>query len=120
MGVVYYQIEVELNESLSDGESALLHARIEKNELFLSPHVRSASDGAAMLETEELAHRWAEACKPVFERRGKDVSFSPVEVRSIGSEKQIQKVILRVEEHSKLVSARMEQNMMAANKKPEM
>jgi seryl-tRNA(Sec) selenium transferase len=112
----WYQICVDSGE-LSTGLTINFHYQIEKENICISPNVRLAGHvKEARIESISLAQQYLDRCLPIFQRRyGNKVELSIMECRTSCSNKR---TIKRIQDDSTLIKARLEQNIMASNKKP--
>jgi len=70
----WYQVKVEMVD-VSDGLASQLAYQDHHDAVYLSPHVRMAGDKAAMIRSEALAQAYADACVPIFVKRGQEVNY---------------------------------------------
>ncbi len=117
--IKWYQVNVEASQlsQLSPGLAYSLAYLNYKGVMYLSPHVRIAGDSAAMIHSKDLAQAYANACEPIFAKRGQAVTFKVVPCECPDT-KRNQAVHARIEEHSIFIQARLDQNIMAPNKRP--
>lgn len=103
------------------GLRALLGRLEYQDELFVGAHFKIGGlDKAVCLDTHELAERYAEKCAEVFAKRYKtdSVRLAIDKVKGgVSGEKADRK---RVEEDSRMVRARLKQQVYAPNKRPEL
>ncbi|PMR68278.1 hypothetical protein CR158_05440 [Halomonas heilongjiangensis] len=86
----------------------------EKNELFIGPHVRLAGlPGMAHIDTEQLANAYAEAVRPVLQRRYGSESDVQVIAVQAGGEKAVKD---RIRRDSAIVRKRLATGNMSPNK----
>ena len=116
----YFEIAVEEVEGLGSGQSGMLHAALEKDGTYLSPNVRlCAGNKAAMLDSAELAQAYIDACKPIFVKRGQSLEFTILSgLADTGGFDGFARLEEAVKRDSDLVRARIEQGVMAHNRKP--
>ena len=113
--IKWYQICVDF-EALSTGLTINFSYQLEKSNVCISPNVRLAGDTKeARIETKKLALQYLERCLPIFERRYGKVELSIMECSTSSTSKR---TINRIKSDSTLIKARLEQNIMASNKKP--
>ena len=118
-GIKWYQVQAEVDET--KGKVGWdLHYQIEHSEVYLSPHVRLTGNKAAMIGTQELAQSYANRCAPIFKKRGHVVFFDVVEWGAPASpdSKRGLSLLATIQEHSQIIQARLDQDVMAPNKKP--
>jgi hypothetical protein len=97
-----------------------LFVQEEKNELFLSPHVRLCGfPGMAHIESEALAHQYAEACAPIFQKRyGVDASLVVSAFELLGKGKSYERLVQRIKKDSEIIRKRLATGNLAPNKAP--
>tara|TARA_R110000737_G_scaffold353249_1_gene403556 strand:+ start:2587 stop:2946 length:360 start_codon:yes stop_codon:yes gene_type:complete len=112
----WYQICFEVDE-LSGGLAFDFHYQFEKDNIYISPHVKLAGHAkVAQLESKPLAQRYLERCLPIFQKRyGDSVELTIIECQS---SPYCKKTLTRIQSDSLLVKARLTQNIMVPNKKP--
>lgn len=112
----WYQIRVDVDE-LSTGLTFNFHYQLDKGNICISPNVRLAGDvKEARIESKALAQQYLERCLPIFKKRyGDNVELFIMECQTSSLNKRTLK---RIQDNSTLIKARLEQNMMASNKKP--
>jgi hypothetical protein len=114
--IKWYQIRVDLDE-LSEGLNFNFSYQIEKGNICISPNVRLAGDvKEARIESKKLAQQYLERCLPIFKKRyGNNVKLSIMECQTNCSSNR---TIIRIQNDSALIRARLNQNIMASNRKP--
>lgn len=114
--ITWYQINVEFNK-LSAGLISNFHYQLEKGNVCISPNVRLAGDvKEARIESEALAQQYLERCLPIFQKRyGNDVVLSIMKCQTSCTR---ERTLKRIQNDSDLIKARLEQNIMASNRKP--
>lgn len=112
----WYQIRVGVNK-LSDGLAFNFNYQAEKRSICISPNVRLAGDvKEARIESEALALQYLERCLPIFQKRyGNDVALSIMKCQTSCTR---ERTLKRIQNDSTLIKARLEQNIMASNRKP--
>jgi hypothetical protein len=105
-----------LMPSLERHAPMILFAQEEKNELYVSPHVRLCGfSGMAHIETKSLAEKYAEAIAPIFQKRyGNGTTLEVVSLQS-GIDK---KTTLRIAKDTEIIKKRLATNNFASNKAP--
>lgn len=88
----------------------------EKNELFLSPHVRLCGFPAmAHIESESLAQRFAEACTPRLQKRyGNETTLEVLSWEATEDKKLLE----RIRRDTDLIRKRLDTGNLAPNKAP--
>jgi hypothetical protein len=87
----------------------------EKGQLSIGPHFRlTGMDGAAHLATLELARRTREALLPRFQKRYGPETEIEIQECGIGGANGLK----RIEKDTAIVQARLDQNVLAPNKRP--
>jgi hypothetical protein len=106
-------------DELSSGLIFNFHYQLEKGNICISPNVRLAGDvKEARIESISLAQQYLDRCLPIFQRRyGNKVELSIMECQTSCSNKRTLK---RIQDDSTLIKARLEQNIMASNRKPKL
>ena len=91
-----------------------LHYAKHRGELFISPHVRmSGLDGAARIESRELAEQFVVAIMPrLIKRYGKDTTLNIMEVACSDGHWARKKIA----EHSEIIRKRLNTENFAPNK----
>ncbi|MEJ2629620.1 MAG: hypothetical protein P8015_00050 [Acidihalobacter sp.] len=120
----WYTLRVDVDDGAIPVGLRSMVARLEyQQEQFVGAHFKIGGlDKAVRLDTRELAEQYAEACKTVFAKRYStnaiDLTIQSVEGgNGMRSEKSDRK---RVEEDSRMVRARLEQQVYVPNKRPEL
>lgn len=110
--VSYYVLKPILDERAPNS----IDVQVQKDELFLGPHVRlSGLSGMALLESEELAREFAEACAPVIQKRygpGSSIEVVRCEASAHPS------IATKIQRDSEIVRKRLATNNLAPNKAP--
>lgn len=118
----YYLIEVSLPSNIQHGLHTKLFSQIEKDGVYISPHVSlCGSAKAAYVESAELANKYIQSCLPIFKRRyGDDVILEAIKVTSSGSSAYAadKKLFTCIMNDSLIISARIDQNILAPNRNP--
>lgn len=111
--ISYWVISVRLDESRSG-----LLVQQERDELYLSPHVRLAGlDGHACVESPELAEDFLEATSPILDKRYRG-RFTAEVVECRGHDyRQLREQIYR---DSAIIKARLRTENFAPNRKVEL
>lgn len=111
----WFQIQVS-NIELSINMRCMYSYQLEKDELYVSPHVKLAGDmKEARISSEKLAIEFMRKCIPIFKKRyGKEANLSISRCQS--NSKDI-RLLNRIDNDTKIVKARLLQNNMAPNKK---
>ena len=114
--IKWYQICVDAGE-LSTGLTINFHYQLEKGNICISPNVRLAGHvKEARIESTSLAQQYLDRCLPIFQKRyGNNVKLSIMECQGSSLDKI---TVKRIQNDSALIKARLEQNIMASNKKP--
>jgi hypothetical protein len=112
----WYQICVDAKD-LSAGLTNNFSYQLEKENIFISPNVRLAGDvKEARIENKTLAQQYLDRCLPIFQKRyGNNVELSIMLCQTSCSSNRTLK---RIQKDSAIIEARLEQNIMAPNKKP--
>jgi hypothetical protein len=112
----WYQICVDIGEP-SAGLAFNFSYQLEKGNIFISPNVRLAGDvKEARIDSKSLALQYLERCLPIFKKRyGNNVNLQIMECQTSDLNK---KTLKRIQNDSALIRARLEQNIMASNRKP--
>jgi hypothetical protein len=112
MRIIYFGVQPRLP---GRAPTTLLHAE-EHDELFLGPHVRLTSfDGMACIESESLAHQYAEGCTLILQKRyGEDTTLEVISCR----EREGKKLAERISRDSAIVRTRIATNNFVPNRSP--
>jgi len=112
----WFQIKVS-DVQLSSKQMFMYFSQLEKDELHISPHVKLAGfSKEAHISNIKLAKEFLDKCLPIFQRRyGNETRLEIIKCTSHSMHNQISQ---RVEKDSMLIKARLDQNIMAPNKKP--
>ena len=110
----WFQIIVN-DVQLSSKQTFMYCYQLEKDELFISPHVKLAGfSKEARISNIKLAKEFLDKCLPIFKRRyGNDTKLDIVKCSS-GQNTRLTKRILQ---DTKIIQSRLKTNNMAPNKK---
>lgn len=110
--IIYFSIEPRLPVRAPIS----LFVQDEKNELFLSPHVRLCGFPAmAHIESESLAQQFAEACTPRLQKRyGSDTRLEILSWEAMGDKKLLE----RIRRDTNIIRKRLDTGSLAPNKAP--
>lgn len=114
----FYRVKVTFTDGVGLGLSRDLHLQLEKDCLMISPNVRLAGfNREACISNELLANNYMARCLPIFRKRYGDIV--KLEVVKVKTHQLREKDRIRIEKDSSLIQARLEQNVMAPNKTPD-
>jgi hypothetical protein len=110
----YFTLSLKITSDLPEGLHLKLFSLVEKNRVFISPNASLCGIGKEVhLESESLAIEYIEKLNPIFLKRYGD-SF---EVLLNKCQTNNPYVPNRIKNDSKIVTARINQNIMTPNKK---
>lgn len=116
--LTFYVLRVRFTGPVLPGLQTKLHAQVAQDgELSVSPHVSlCGGTKGAWLDSPSLAREYREALAPVFARRyGEGVA----EIEVVESTTPLRaKAELKIREDSQMVRARLEQKVLAPNRRP--
>ncbi len=99
--IEYYVIEVIGGE----GFPANLFYQKEKNELYISPTGRLCGPAAAMIESQNIAERFAETLMPRIQKKhGNSINLKVEKCMANGSLKMIEREMRRIKEHTEKIT----------------
>lgn len=117
--ITTYSISVEIDGHLPAGLYDQNFESIEKDGIYLTPHCRIGRTGAAMLDSWELAEKWAQACMPVLERRYKGTVRYGIEEQRVRLTPVLgEKRRALVSQHSAIVRERLRIGNFRPNRAP--
>ena len=105
--IEYFIIEVIGGE----GFSANLHCQTEKHELYISPTGRLCGPAAAMIESHNIAERFAEALMPRMQKKyGASINLIVAKCTTMGSPNSIERSKDQIKKNTEKITEWLEAN----------